>query len=82
MDLRVGTEEAGSDLKIPHNLPHCSPLSPFLFARISPQYLHVFALRSIVFLCHCYYIYGTWGNTWQILSPFFIHAMHSRLIKC
>lgn len=37
MDLRIGTEEAGSDLKVPHNLPHCSPLSPFLFACISTQ---------------------------------------------
>lgn len=40
MDFRIGTEAEGSDLKIPHNLPHCSPLSPFLFfAYIPPQYL-------------------------------------------
>lgn len=55
MHLRIGTE----DLKVPHHLSHYSPLPPFLFAHISPQYLYVFALRPTVFLCQWYYVYFT-----------------------
>lgn len=78
MDLRIGTEEAGSELKVPHNLLHCSPLSPFLFACISPQYLYVFVLRSIDFLCQWYFVCCTEGNTWQIQEhtfSFFLYIL-------
>lgn len=84
MDLRIGTEEAGSDLKVPHNLPHCSPLSPFLFVfllsiymsfHLDPLFSYVSDVMSIVLKV----IHDKFKN---ILSSFFKCAMQSRLIKC